>query len=104
MEKWIKILDRKILDRRSYAFLISCILIGFGAYFLYKILTLCALGLLIVFFTNEARFSLVRKNTCPYVRNDTRLFHKILFALGWSLCILGACLCLYAIFEEFMKR
>lgn len=103
MERWIKILDRKILDRQSYTILIACAFSGLGAYFLYRILTLCALGLLIVFLANEARFTLKRKNTFIYRYDDTKLIHKILFAIGWSLCIVGVCLCLYSIFQEFMK-
>lgn len=103
MERWIKMLDRKILDRRSYTILIACTFSGLGAYFLYKILTLCALGLLIVFLTNEARFTLKRKNTFTYVDKDTKLIHKILFTIGWSLCIVGACLCLHSILQEFLK-
>lgn len=103
MERWVKILDRKILDRRSYAVLIACVLSGLGAYLLYKILTLCALGLLIIFLTNEARFTLKRKNGFTYVDKNTKLIHKILFIIGWSLFVVGVCLCLYSILQEFLK-
>lgn len=104
MERWIKILDRKILDRRSYAILIACVLSGLGAYFLYKILTLCALGLLVIFLTNEARFTLKSKNGSLYAYDNTKLHHKIIFTIGWILFLIGALLCVFDVFlEEFLK-